>query len=658
MILPCLLVVWVSFFSGMVRAGYLSLNMTSPVQCGKSTVKWSGDDGPYHLLLTPTAFKEHGYNVWVDSIADETNSLELDINLPAGLQFLLTMWGASGIRYAATSDVMTVQPNASGNTTCYLSDQEILNLYSFSFNITNPGGSYPPQCSNFSMSWPTSLESNVTSDYVPRDGVDTPIAARQPKVIAGDLSGRMDITALAERDPSSSVHGGNTTNPPTMFGIIPLGNSFSIPITYRKGSKYAKYLPESSLSDNPTTYTSQGTTHLNWTVDMAKGTRFIIVAGIGSQQKWASGGSSSMFTVGQGSTGCIGSEQGGSGAPSVTASSGDSPTAPVEPTSKPASSGSSLVRTVVASVCSVVGTLVIVGLIFMCRRARQRRSQRVTAYGGGKPKGVDQLTSPSQTPLDLIQSRDRAEPPPLTPLITDDMTRSSSTAVSPADPFADPNSKQGFTRGAIPGPSRSTTLDDLLSPISPIHNVPPGTNMRRQYSQDALLANFPRNTSPTPIQDYDRNPDRDPDYEQTLNGTSQGTFPTHARYMPGRRGPLTLHDSSGAGTFDTSGAVEDEPSDLKRDTIAILGGSEGQQRSNTPRGAAGSSTNAATGRRRRANQSAHDEAEFELMVHRDAGRVQPDENGTNGTNVLELPPRYDEVDWAEEERIERERQTR
>lgn len=53
---------------------------------------------------------------------------------------------------------------------------------------------------------------------------------------------------------------------------------------------------------------------------MAKGTRFILVAGIGSAEQWASGGSSRMFTVGQGTTGCVGSESDGNGAPSVTGS--------------------------------------------------------------------------------------------------------------------------------------------------------------------------------------------------------------------------------------------------------------------------------------------------------------------------------------------------
>lgn len=192
-----------------------------------------------------------------------------------------------------------------------MTDAQILSLYSFSFNMTTADGSdYPPQCSNISVSWPTSLESNVTSDVAKRKLIENSLE---------DHAVEINID-LEELSASSSEHLGNTTAPPTLFGVIPLGNSFSIPITFPKNSSFASHLPESSLSDNPTTHTSHGTTHLNWTVDMAKGTRFILVAGIGSAEQWASGGSSRMFTVGQGTTGCVGSESDGNGAPSVTAS--------------------------------------------------------------------------------------------------------------------------------------------------------------------------------------------------------------------------------------------------------------------------------------------------------------------------------------------------
>lgn len=157
------------------------------------------------------------------------------------------------------------------------------------------------------MTWPTSLESNVTGGLVKRD------------TTVFDEFDDMPSPEFEMFDTSSSSDTGNTTNPPTMFGIIPLGNSFSIPITYSHNSRFAKKLPATSLSDTPTTSTSQGLTTMNWTIDLAKGTRFLLVAGVGSDEQWASGGSSAMITVGQGNTGCVGSEQSGGGAPSITA---------------------------------------------------------------------------------------------------------------------------------------------------------------------------------------------------------------------------------------------------------------------------------------------------------------------------------------------------
>lgn len=185
------------------------------------------------------------------------------------------------------------------------------------------------------MDWPTSLESNVT--YAgKRDlssvgkGTDIGRSKRAPNdtvevALDTDGDGHADLTknvTASQLDQSSSDHKGNTTTPPTMFGIIPLGNSFNIPITYARDSKIAPYLPESSLSDRPTTWTSRGVTYMNWTIDLAKGTRFMLVAGIGSNQQWASGGSSQMFTVGQGTTDCSGSENNsGQPKPSITGSS-------------------------------------------------------------------------------------------------------------------------------------------------------------------------------------------------------------------------------------------------------------------------------------------------------------------------------------------------
>jgi len=37
--------------------------MNRPFQCGAITIGWSGDEGPYHLLLTPIEIRQHSYNV-------------------------------------------------------------------------------------------------------------------------------------------------------------------------------------------------------------------------------------------------------------------------------------------------------------------------------------------------------------------------------------------------------------------------------------------------------------------------------------------------------------------------------------------------------------------------------------------------------------------
>nr|XP_031860244.1 uncharacterized protein CI109_004376 [Kwoniella shandongensis]KAA5527316.1 hypothetical protein CI109_004376 [Kwoniella shandongensis] len=667
----------VSLWLPIASAGYLSVSMSPATQCGISTVQWSGDDGPYHLLLTPTEFKQHGYNVWIESIPAGSNSYNLTIRQPAGLQYMLTMWGASGITFAATTDVLTVGASPTNNASCFLSDQAILDLYSFAFTMnTTNDDDYPPQCSTVSFSWPSSLESNVTSDapvnVTKRDAVGEVTTA-----VGNTHDLAIDDIVLNQLDASSSDHKGNTTHPPTMFGIIPLGNSFSIPITFNRTSKYAKYLPDSSLSDQPTTRTRQGLTYLDWTVDMAKGTRFILVAGIGSAEKWASGGSTAMLTVGQGSTGCVGSERNGGGAaPSVTASG--SPTqepTPGQDNSGAHSSSNPLVRTVVAVVCSVIGTLVLVGLIFLCRRARNRRA---AAHEGSHGKGnapfglftgrngqqaaktVDSSPSGTDAPLDLVGSRDGHGQ--MTPLVLDERHHTGSPSTSPVDyrdPFRDSN-KQPF----LGGPSRSSTMDgfNTSSPISPARDREnfhtPG--LGRNGSQDLLL---PLGGSVGMLPDLPQLSTIDlgtgfgsGSGAGTMLGGGVSTWQSSSR--GGGAGPLVLHNGSARDDRSDEDGEGTDMSDLKRDTLAHFGGSA---TSSLPPGAgAPSIMTTSTGRRRR-NQTQPGATELEYMVHRDAGRVVPPQRSETATTVLELPPRYEELRWTEEEtreREERERQTR
>lgn len=61
------------------------------------------------LTYPQTTFEQYGYNIWVPSIPNGTNAYDLPINLPAGLQFVVTVWGKSGVEYAGTTDVLSKQ---------------------------------------------------------------------------------------------------------------------------------------------------------------------------------------------------------------------------------------------------------------------------------------------------------------------------------------------------------------------------------------------------------------------------------------------------------------------------------------------------------------------------------------------------------------------
>lgn len=531
------------------------------------------------------------------------------------------------------------------NQTCFLTDDQILNLYTFSFNITETSGGYPPQCSNLTMSWPTSLESNVTGTIAKR--AEEAFDDAMEEVIGGPA----DINNLAPTG-SSSENRGNTTYPPSMFGVIPLGNSFSIPITYDSDSRFAKNLPASSVSDDPTTWTRQGVTYLNWTVPLAKGTRFILVAGIGSDQQWASGGSSSLLTVGQGSTGC-GWNTGGDTAPSVTATTGTYTGDTESPTSTPddgdnsgaASSGaasggggggSTLVRTVLACVLSVLGTLLIVGVFLCCRRTARRRREAampITKYplGGGsmgkQPRdSADPYGPDSQDmPLDLIASRDG--PRGVAPIFTNTGDHvDSPIEVSPVDTV---DSRRRVMAGMSPthtADPRSGTLTSYNDSItSPTRTRPPfEEELRRQSSLDPLIS---RSGTMSPI----------------YSPAGGDTYISGTTALSASR-PLMLHDRTADLPYergDRGAELDDEDEDLpelKRDTLAMGEASANAGPASSGRRSAGPGP----GRRRRRDE------ELEYVVHRDAGRVQPRQPEA-GRRVLELPPRYEELDWDGEE---------
>jgi hypothetical protein len=390
-------------------------------------------------------------------------------------------------------------------------------------------------------------------------------------------------------------------------------------------------------------------TYLNWTVPLAKGTRFILVAGIGSDQQWASGGSSSLLTVGQGSTGC-GWNTGDDTAPSVTATTGtytgDTETSTAGPGAVSSGGGSggggsggggsTLVRTILACVLSVLGTLLVVGIFLFCRRTRRRRRETVpiTKYplGDGSAGKLTRASADQygvephaqDMPLDLIASRDGARS--VAPILTNTAGHvDSPIELSPVDTV---DSRRRMMEGMGPSHTadpRSGTLTSYNDSItSPTRTLPPfAEELRRQSSLDPLIS---RSGTMSPLYS--------PAGGETYNS---GTTALSASR------PLMLHDRTDGLPYeradrglDQDDEEEDLP-ELKRETLAMGEGSAG------PGPAGRRPAGPGQVRRRRRDE------ELEYVVHRDAGRVRPPQRD-EGRRVLELPPRYEELDWEGEER--------
>jgi hypothetical protein len=526
-----------------------------------------------------------------------------------------------------------VQPSelkAPADTSCFLADDAINGLYTFAFNISNSQG-FPPQCGDLSLSWPTSLESNITNGmrrglagreegaWEEDDGEEGEEAGGDdppPLIPMRGFNGppsRRQATSAAPPIPtdisSANKTNGNTTLPPTMFGIIPLGNSFSIPITYGTDVKFADSLPPSSLSDDPTTWTGAGVTHMNWTVSLTKGTRFILVAGIGAAEEWASGGSSEMMTVGQGGFDCFRQD---TPKPSVTASSSTGAlNRPTAGASSPPAEKKTPVGIIVACVFSALGTLAAVTLLYCCCRVRsQRRAARKN--GLPRPSLVSLATfgrlekrsfvnrgayAPGNrnrdTQLDLLDSDSR-------PGSTWSRAPGGSANSRPGTDYGSPVDVADAYAYDLPFAPYTGPAPGSPAPSSPAMEYPHGythvsspspapEEFGRQASLDALVAyppipHAPARPAPTPL------------------SPSSPLAPT-----PVRRGPLVLHDPSALDQEDAG--------TLKRDTLAAL----------PPRG------EGSRPRRRRTDD--------EVIVHRDAGRIR---------RIEELPPRYDELDWDAE----------
>lgn len=320
-------------------------------------------------------------------------------------------------------------------------------------------------------------------------------------------------------------------------------------------------------------------------------------------------------------------------------------------------------RVIVACVLSVFVTLVLVGAFYLVRRIRRRRQAAAalsTSFPSGKTGRVEpfnSLSSPrSDTQLDLIASRSR-EDRTLRRLVLDPVAGASHSETgspvredlpSPSssnDPFRTPAERAGFAYplSDIAGYANAPGPEYVESPtsFSPVHDRPValGGRMARENSTEALLAGHGQ-----PF---------------ISNSRTQTSTPTGAPSSPvsgfnssyptlSSRGRLALHDAlnspvnggaTGASTLHSPRYEDDiDLPDLKRETLAYLDQDREPVQRGMPSGRGGSSRRAdqqpqsgfGGGRRRTAPR----ETETEYVLHRDAGRA-----------VMELPPRYDEVNW-------------
>jgi len=240
------------------------------------------------------------------------------------------------------------------------------------------------------------------------------------------------------------------------------------------------------------------------------------------------------------------------------------------------------VKILLACVISIVGTLVLVLGLWLFRRWKRGRSI-ATSSPDKKSKGRVDPYDPNlrnssgsgDTQMDLLGGREG-------------LRLDTSAPTSPTDPFGTPIEARQF--GFAPGPSRSSTFD-TMSPTGTGTGSGTVGSLGRQLSQEALLSHG------------------------TSTLRSQTASPA-MRSQATRR--LALHD------HDAFGEEEEESSDLKRETLAVL---------ETQPGSSNNNNNSNNSRRQRPRR---EDIEMEYVVHRDGGRAR-----------VELPPRYDEVEWEE-----------
>ncbi|RXK35595.1 hypothetical protein M231_07125 [Tremella mesenterica] len=314
-------------------------NTSTPNQCGQWTVQWDGGTAPFGLLLVPTITVNSGKIINVTIPSDASNSYTFQLDEPSGLEFIATMWDSGGWGTGGTTDVLTV--GSSSDSSCLTSN---LN-YDFFFSL-DPN-SNPSQCSTTTISW-----------------------------------------------------NNNITLPVKLYGLIPSGSAFSLPIP--QGGSY--------------TY--------DWTVDISSGTPFLLLMSDAGQ--YQTGGSTSLLTVQDGSTNCMNSSSPGlstststssssisssststgnsaSSSSSITgiggSSSGGKTSTSSDPDNKPKSNTGAIVGGTVGGVAFIAFLFL---LALCCLRRRAKRTSEEGADPAVKSYGV---VGEKRRPMDLLSRR-------------------------------------------------------------------------------------------------------------------------------------------------------------------------------------------------------------------------------------------------------------
>ncbi|WVQ75464.1 hypothetical protein IAR50_005089 [Cryptococcus sp. DSM 104548] len=278
-----------------------SFSTSTPTQCSNLTVQWTGGTAPFYLLFVPVEEVTSGHieNITIPDGLTSPYSYSFTLDQPSGLDFVLAMSDSTGFGSGGSTSVLTV--GSSDNTSCLPSTIDA----DFYFSL-NPD-SNPSSCSTMSISWPS-----------------------------------------------------NTTDPTNLYGIVPHGSAWRIPID-ESGTSY------------------------DWTVDIASGTQFLLLMSDAGQ--YQTGGSTDLYTVQSGSTDCLDVDSPSSVAGGTTStSSASASTASVSGVGGSSSGGgsggsgdlsggsSSHTGAIVGGTLGGVACLVLLGLLaFFCLRRQARR---------------------------------------------------------------------------------------------------------------------------------------------------------------------------------------------------------------------------------------------------------------------------------------------